>query len=173
MFSADVWKRRFFQWAWFVHAEGTEDHIRGRADVSSARDDWDAVMTAASTCMRVSKAPMVPASVRGAFRRTDAMEECHGVVVFCLSSSHLTLQMASSRPLVPRVAVEAHSLATAQLMGRSSPSSISERAGAPRHGTTHFFPVLIQKKKQSTMSKHHDERDENLQGSSEERTPQR
>ena len=61
----------FTQSAWFFHAEGTEDYIRGRADVSSARDDWDAVMTAASTCLRVSKARQaarVPASVHVLFR---------------------------------------------------------------------------------------------------------
>ena len=56
--------------------------------------------------------------------------------LFVIVTEDLTLQMASSRPLVP---LEAHSLATAQLMGRSSPSSISEWAGAPRHSTTHFF----------------------------------
>ena len=51
-----MWKRRFIQSAWIFHAEGTEDCIRGRADVSSARDGWDAVMAAASTCLQVSKA---------------------------------------------------------------------------------------------------------------------
>ena len=88
----------FFQSAWFVHAEGTEVYIRDRADISSARDDWDAVMTAASTCVRVSKARMVPVSVHGFFRRTDAME-CHGVGVFLfvIVTDDLTLQMASSR----------------------------------------------------------------------------
>ena len=46
----------FFSGRGSFHAEGTEDCIRPRADVSSARDDWDAVMTAASTCLRATKA---------------------------------------------------------------------------------------------------------------------
>ena len=33
----------------FFDAEGTEDCIRDRADVSSARNHWDSVMSAAST----------------------------------------------------------------------------------------------------------------------------
>ena len=74
--------------------------------------------------------------------------------LFVIVTDDLTLRVASSRPLVPRVAVEAHSLATAQLMGRSSPSSISERAGAPRHSITHFFPVLMAVKKKKAE---HDE----------------
>ena len=45
----------FTQSTWFFHAEGTEDYIRGRDDVSSARDAWGAVMTATSTCLRVSE----------------------------------------------------------------------------------------------------------------------
>ena len=125
-------------------------------DVSSAWDDWDAVMTAACTCLRVSKARQaarVPASVHVLFRprvvflqltwlchvdgmedaliraccarrcqrppldcgsrstdgpskcawfcrRTDAMEECYGVVFFLLFivTDDLALPMTSSRP---------------------------------------------------------------------------
>ena len=78
---------------------------------------------------------------------------CHGVVVFSLFvivTDDLTLRVASSRPLVRRVAVEAHSLATAQLMGRSLPCSISERG--MRTETQHFspfFPASMVVKKKS------------------------
>ena len=71
------------------------------------------------------------------------------VFFFFIVTDVLALQMASSRP-VPQVAVEAHSLTAAQLMGRSSPSSISEGACAPRHSTIFYFSVSMVVKKKKT-----------------------
>ena len=111
-------------------------NVRGRADVSPVRDDWDAVMSAASTRLRVSKARMVIASVHGFFGAL-APWSVKGLafLLYFIVTDVLALQMASSRP-VPQVAVEAKSFTAAQMMGRSSPSSISEGARAPRHSTT-------------------------------------
>ena len=67
---------------------------------------------------------------------------------FFIVTDVLSLQMASSRP-VPEVAEEAHSLTAAQLMGRSSPSSISEGARAPRHSTIFFSVSMVVKKKKT------------------------
>ena len=69
--------------------------------------------------------------------------------------------MASSRPPVPRGCGGGPQPRRRPTDGQER-SSISERTGAPRRSITHFFSSLGggQKEKQSTMSKHHDERDE-------------
>ena len=134
-----------------------------------------AEISAATTCLRVSKARMVLASVHGFFRRTDAMM-CHVFLLFIVTDD-LALQMASSRPLGAsgcdggprsrRCPTDGKELALLQSL---------RGACAPRHTPSRllFQPRWRSKRKsRARMSKQQDERDENSKGSSDERTPQR
>ena len=114
------------------------------------RSDWGAVVTAAFTRLRFSKtrqAAMVPAGVYDCqnwrlqltrlfflFLLTLLAAQCCDCLcvltpwsaMFFVFLPRPGAPMASSRPPAPRVAVEAHSLIAANLMGRSLPVSLSE-----------------------------------------------